>query len=198
MEGPLRLSGSAYVCQRHGGGFREALWTVAWKTLKSLPTNRVVEKDGIWGRDRGDNLGRGRLATASYPQWREQKGLTLLRWARTRLWLPLYAIWKILNFIPGDSGSQTWLPIRITYGSSCCSVDKLCPTLCDPHKLQHARLPCASLSPWVCSNSYPLSQWYYPTISSSVAPFSSRLNPSHNQGPFQSGSLHQMAKVSQL
>ena len=39
--------------------------------------------------------------------------------------------------------------------------------------LQHARLPCPSLSPWVCSNSCPLSRWCHPTTSSSVAPFSS-------------------------
>ena len=37
--------------------------------------------------------------------------------------------------------------------------------------LQDARLPCPSLSLGVCSNSYPLSQWHHPTISSSVAPF---------------------------
>ena len=42
-----------------------------------------------------------------------------------------------------------------------------------PHGLQHARLPWPSLSPRVCSNSYPLSQWCHLTISSSVAPFSS-------------------------
>ena len=42
-----------------------------------------------------------------------------------------------------------------------------------PHGLQHARLPCPSLFPGVCSNSCPLSQWCHPTISSSVAPFSS-------------------------
>ena len=41
-----------------------------------------------------------------------------------------------------------------------------------PHELQHARLLCLSLSSWVFSNSCPLSQWYHPTISSSVAPFS--------------------------
>ena len=41
------------------------------------------------------------------------------------------------------------------------------------HGLQHARLPCPSLSPGDCSNSCPLSQWCHPTISSSVAPFSS-------------------------
>ena len=40
-----------------------------------------------------------------------------------------------------------------------------------PHGLQHARLPCPSPSPGVCSNSS--SQWYHPIISSSVVPFSS-------------------------
>ena len=40
------------------------------------------------------------------------------------------------------------------------------------HGLQHARLPCPSLSPRLCSNSYPSSWWYHPTISSSVALFS--------------------------
>ena len=42
-----------------------------------------------------------------------------------------------------------------------------------PQGLQHAKLPCPSLCPWVCSNSYPLSQWFHPIISSSVACFSS-------------------------
>ena len=41
-----------------------------------------------------------------------------------------------------------------------------------PHGLQHTRLPCPSLSLWVCSNSCALSRWCHPTISSSVAPFS--------------------------
>ena len=42
-----------------------------------------------------------------------------------------------------------------------------------PHGLQHARLPCPSLSPRVWKHSYSLSQWCYPTILSSVVPFSS-------------------------
>ena len=42
-----------------------------------------------------------------------------------------------------------------------------------PHGLQHARLPCPSPTPGVCSNSCPLSQWCHPTISSSVIPLSS-------------------------
>ena len=41
-----------------------------------------------------------------------------------------------------------------------------------PHRLQHARLPYSSPSPGVCSNSCPFSQWYRPTISSSVVHFS--------------------------
>ena len=44
-----------------------------------------------------------------------------------------------------------------------------------PHGLQHARLPCPSPTPRACSNSCPLRRWCYPTISSSVVPFSSRL-----------------------
>ena len=42
-----------------------------------------------------------------------------------------------------------------------------------PHGLQHTRFPCPSLSPRVCSDLCPLCRWCHPTISSSVAPFSS-------------------------
>ena len=44
-----------------------------------------------------------------------------------------------------------------------------------PHGLQHTRPPCPSATPGVDWNSCPLSQWCHPTISSSVIPFSSRL-----------------------
>ena len=54
------------------------------------------------------------------------------------------------------------------------SVTQLCLTL-QPHGLQHARLPCPSITPRACSNSCPTSQWYHPTISSSVIPISSCL-----------------------
>ena len=42
-----------------------------------------------------------------------------------------------------------------------------------PHKLQNARFSCPLSSPGTCSNSCTLRQWCHPTISSSVAPFSS-------------------------
>ena len=41
------------------------------------------------------------------------------------------------------------------------------------HRLQHTKLSCPSLSPGACSNSRPLSWWCYPTMLSSVIPFSS-------------------------
>ena len=44
-----------------------------------------------------------------------------------------------------------------------------------PHRLQHARPPCPSPTPRVYSDSYPLSWWCHPTMSSSVVPFSSHL-----------------------
>ena len=56
----------------------------------------------------------------------------------------------------------------------CYSVAKSYLTL-PPHGLQHARLPCPSPSPGVCSNSCPLIWWCHPTVSSSVIPFSSCL-----------------------
>ena len=40
-----------------------------------------------------------------------------------------------------------------------------------PHKSQHARPPCSSPTPRVYPNSYPLSWWCHPAISSSVVPF---------------------------
>ena len=53
-----------------------------------------------------------------------------------------------------------------------------------PHGLQHARFPCPSPTPRACSNSCPLSPWCYPTISSSVAPFSSCLQSFPASGSF--------------
>ena len=53
-----------------------------------------------------------------------------------------------------------------------------------PHGLQHARLPCLSPPPGVCSNLCPSSQWCHPTISSSVVPFSSCLQSFPASGSF--------------
>ena len=58
-------------------------------------------------------------------------------------------------------------------GCCCCLIAKSCLWL---HGLQDARLPCPSLSPGICSNSSPLSQWCHPTILSSVISFPPALN----------------------
>ena len=52
------------------------------------------------------------------------------------------------------------------------------------HGLQQARPPCPSLSPRISSNSSSGSQWRYPTISSSVIPFSSCLQSFPASGSF--------------
>ena len=49
---------------------------------------------------------------------------------------------------------------------------------------QHARLPCPSLSPGVCSNSCPLSRWCHSTTSSSVTHFSYCLQSFPASGSF--------------
>ena len=51
-----------------------------------------------------------------------------------------------------------------------------------PHRLQYA---CPSWTPGAYSNSYPLSQWCHPTISSSVVPFFSCLQSFLASGSFQ-------------
>ena len=53
-----------------------------------------------------------------------------------------------------------------------------------PHGLKHIRLPCPSPSPGACSKSCPLSWWCYPTISSSMGPFSSCLQSVPESGSF--------------
>ena len=54
-----------------------------------------------------------------------------------------------------------------------------------PHGLQYTRPSCPSPTPGVYSNSYPLSQWCHPTISSSAVPFFSHFQSFPASGPFQ-------------
>ena len=53
------------------------------------------------------------------------------------------------------------------------------------HALQYTSLPYPSLFPSVCSNSFPLSGWCHPAISSSVIPFSSCFQSLQASGSFQ-------------
>ena len=65
------------------------------------------------------------------------------------------------------------------------SVQFSCSVISDslrPHELRHTRPPCPS--PVHYPNSCPLSRSYHPTISSSVVPFSSRLQSFPASGSF--------------
>ena len=67
------------------------------------------------------------------------------------------------------------------------SVQFSCSVVSDsswPHGLQHAKLPCPSSTPGVCSKSCPSSQWCHPTISTCVVPFSSCLQSFPASGSF--------------
>ena len=89
---------------------------------------------------------------------------------RERAWeLPLRFTKKSLKAL---LGVKVLMPLPVVR-FQCCSVAKSCPTL-QPHRLQHARLPCPSLSvKGSCSNSCSLSQSCHPIILSSIVPFSS-------------------------
>ena len=68
------------------------------------------------------------------------------------------------------------------------SVQFSCSVITDslgPHGPQHTRLPYPSPTPRTCSKSCPCSWWCHPTISSSVVPFSSCLQPFPESESFQ-------------
>ena len=81
---------------------------------------------------------------------------------------------KYSKVIKNITYSFLWLPSSLSMHSVQFSHSVVSSSLW-PHGLWHARLPCPSVSPGVCSNSCPLSKWCHPTISSFVGPFSSCL-----------------------
>ena len=82
----------------------------------------------------------------------------------------------------------SWLDV-ISFGREVQFSRSVTPDSLQPHGLQHARLPCLSPTPGVYSNSCRLSRWCYPTISSSVIPFSSCLQSFPESGSFQMSQL---------
>ena len=113
------------------------------------------------GREQGLGNGAGKRA---------RPGQTLK--AKVRVWLWLQRRWRgMRQFWAGE-----WHYLNLIFkGSSIqfTSVQSLSHVrLLWPHGLQHTRLPCPSPIPGPYPNLCPLSQWYHPTISSSVIPFS--------------------------
>ena len=71
---------------------------------------------------------------------------------------------KCVSFITVSLRSNIFLSCSVQFSHSA-MFNSL-----QPHGLQHTRLPCPSATPGAYSNSYPLSRWCHPTISSS-SPF---------------------------
>ena len=107
------------------------------------------------------------LAFVEFQAWRR-------KWQSTPVFLPgeFHGQRSLASYSPWgrkESDMTEWLTHRLFS-----SVTQLCPTL-QPHGLQHTRLPCPLPTTGADSNSCPSSWWWHPTVSSSVVPFSSRL-----------------------
>ena len=81
----------------------------------------------------------------------------------------------LFNFLESLQNGRHNLKQMNTTGSSVQFSSSVVSDFLRPHGLQHARPPCPLPTPWVYSNSRPLSRWCHPTISTSVIPFSSCL-----------------------
>ena len=90
---------------------------------------------------------------------------------QAKFWPHFFPLFKILHWLL----TEYW-KVQTPWGCLLlvCSVQFTRSFMSDslqPHELQHARPPCPSPTPRVHPNSYPLSWWCHPTISSSVVPF---------------------------
>ena len=89
-----------------------------------------------------------------------------------------------------------WFSLHLEWISSVQFSHSVMSNSLQPCGLQHAGPPCPSPTPAVHSYSCPLSQWWHPTVSSSVVPYPPAFNLSQHQGLFQwVSSLCQVAKL---
>ena len=117
-----------------------------------------------------------RFFQARIPEWVAMLYSSWATWEAPKCWfrwplnysLQLSILMTYVHKMPHLKGSPQLI------GPQSSLVAQLCPNLW-PHGLQNTRLPYPSPTPGACSNSCPSSQWCYPTISSSVIPFSSCL-----------------------
>ena len=102
---------------------------------------------------------------------REASSGYFLYWFLSRKVLCLVTSITLYQWYPSHpQGQSCWGPFSSVL-FSCSVMSNSLPS----RGLQHARLPCPSLTPGACSNSCRSSRWCHPAISSSVVPFSSCL-----------------------
>ena len=108
--------------------------------------------------------------------WRTVESDTL----ESKIWyLCLVRMCASARMLPNSNNNQTDQDFGLVQFSHSIMSDSLWL-----RGLQHARLPCPSPNPGAYSNSCASSQWYHPTISSSVIPFSSHLQSFPASGLF--------------
>ena len=109
---------------------------------------------------------------AYYAEWSKLERERQISYIKAYLWnLEKWYWWTCLQRRNGNADQFS-------------SVTQSCPTL-RLQGLQHTRLTCVSLTPGAYSNSCALSWRCHSTISSSVIPFSTRLQSFQPQGLFQ-------------
>ena len=156
----------------------QSYWEPRWFHLLTSVDKRWNLRVWMWGSPTRKTLGiRPRHLTVAYgflflPCWPPR---TLPSLTEHQSYWPAKAfqVTPALSHVVSGCPHLSWVLnlLHLRYGLLfSCSVMS---NSLQPHELQHTRLPCPSLSPGICSNSCPLSQWCHPTISSSVTPFSS-------------------------
>ena len=141
----------------------------------------------IWSLGREDLLEKG-METHQYSclrnPWTEvPRGPQPMGWQRARHdWVTNTFFLHLLQDFVNNSCSNKLL--LCSWFEMFSSVHSVVSDSLQPHGLQHTRLPCPSPTPGACSNSCPVSGWCYPTISSSVIPFSSCLQSFPASGYF--------------
>ena len=132
----------------------------------------------VWAEHGGVSVERNSLAQCTGPQveWGRQPHAKSCGWNPRdcpKAWYQIVAAMKrcstSLTIREKQLKTIMWYhltPVRIRY----CSVVNSSLTLCFPRVVSGSGFPVLSLAPRVCSNSHPLSQWWHPTVSPSVAP----------------------------
>ena len=162
----------------HFGRIKEKIWaSLVVQMIKNLP---VMQETQVWSLDGEDPMEKGMAMNSSIfacriPGTEEPSELQSMGSQRVRHdWATNTYKDKTCSKCLGNDGQQHHYSSNLRCYLLLFSHSVMSNSLW-PHGLQHARLPCPSLPPGVCSNSCPLSQWRHPTISSSVTPFSSCL-----------------------
>ena len=102
----------------------------------------------------------------------EQISISISRVVSVMLWRLGHHSVSMCTFKQVMDALPAFLNIRAVFSSVQFSRSVVSDSLL-PHELQHTRPPCPSPTPGVYTGSCPLSQWWHPTLSSSVSPFSS-------------------------